>query len=222
MSIVTYDSDIAKKYNIAVAIIYSTIVNQYNISKKVLKSNEEYIILDINSISAYTGLELDSIQSAILKLQDENLINMIKFQSKSMKWYFKPVEQNSKNIFLHIGRPQVCIKNKDALNRVSLKRHIKESNEVLRQYWCDWIDTICDSPKLYLSGPMVDLAQKDLDKFSLDVDKKIEIMKIAIKSGYREIQWAIDKYNSSNKVNNNFANYSDIKSTGDQVVDEVF
>ena len=69
---------------------------------------------------------------------------------------------------------------------------------------------------------MVDLAQKDLDKFSLDVDKKIEIMKIAIKSGYREIQWAIDKYNSSNKVNNNFANYSDIKSTGEKVVDEVF
>lgn len=225
MALIAYGSNFAQKHGVYAAIVNNLLTTLYPTMDKVKKGQNDYIVLSEDGIMSLTGMSLDNVKEAFSKLLSGGLIETIKLRGASGKWYVRPImpkDRTEANVALFYSKPVSGTKTKEEDRRAQLKRHIKESDEVLRQYWCDWIDTICDSPKLYLSGPMVDLAQKDLDKFSLDVDKKIEIMKIAIKSGYREIQWAIDKYNSSNKVNNNFANYSDIKSTGDQVVDEVF
>lgn len=225
MALIAYGSNFAQKYGVYAAIVNNLLTTLYPTMDKIKKGQSEYIILSEEGIMSLTGMNLDNVKEAFSKLLSGGLIETIKFRGTSSKWYVRPIipkDRNEENVAFFYSKPVSGTKKKEVDRRVQLKRHIKESDEVLRQYWCDWVDSVYENPKIYLSGPMVDLAQKDLDKFSTDVSKKIEVLKIAIKCGYREIQWAIDKYNSSNKINNNFANYSDIKSTGDQVADEVF
>lgn len=225
MALIAYGSNFAQKHGVYAAIVNNLLTTFYPTMDKVKKGQNEYIILSEEGIMSLTGMNLDNVKEAFSKLLSGGLIETIKFRGTSGKWYVRPIipkDRNESNVAFFCSKPVLGTKAKEEDRRVQLKRHIKESDEVLRQYWCDWVDSVYENPKIYLSGPMVDLAQKDLDKFSTNTDKKIEVLKIAIKCGYREIQWAIDKYNQSNKISNNFANYSDIKSTGDQVADEVF
>ena len=68
------------------------------------------------------------------------------------------------------------------------------TSPIVHQYLCDWIDAIYANPKYCLSHQGVNLCVNDLINFSDNDDVRIAIIKIAIKRGWRDLNWAINDY----------------------------
>ena len=104
-----------------------------------------------------------------------------------------------------------------------LKQGVTLDNQNLKQYIFDWIDAIYTNPKGFISEQGLNLAINELIDYSNNnISIMIDILKIAIKNGYRDITWAIQNYNRNNNTNNNFVQYSNIKSDWSNIVDEAF
>ena len=80
------------------------------------------------------------------------------------------------------------------------------------------------NPKGFLSPSGVVFAQQELLQYTKDQEKQLEILKIAIKGGLRDLTWAIEQYEKKNGVGSrNFARYEDIKEDSNVSVNsEVF
>ena len=68
------------------------------------------------------------------------------------------------------------------------------TSPIVHQYLCDWIDAVYANPKNCLSHQGVRLCVNDLINFSDVDDVRISIIKIAIKRGWRDLNWAIEDY----------------------------
>lgn len=124
-----------------------------------------------------------------------------------------------------IKAPRVEPMSKRQTHIASLKKRLKHDDQIVLQYLCDWIDAVYTNPKGFLSPSGVDIALQELKAYAKDnQEKQIEILKIAIKGGLRDITWAIQNYEKQNNINtsNNFVSYNDIKSNGQNIVDEAF
>ena len=76
-----------------------------------------------------------------------------------------------------------------------------------------------------LTRSAVKLNIENLRNFTTDQELAIKVLKIAIINGWRDLYWAIEKVKpikKSSTSGNNFANYSDIKGTKNNVMDEAF
>ena len=84
-------------------------------------------------------------------------------------------------------------------------RHLKlvvndlTDDQVLLQYLCDWIDAVYANPKNFLTEPGMKISYNNLCTFTADSDTKIGVLKIAIKNGWRDLDWAIEAYKRRNK-----------------------
>lgn len=78
-----------------------------------------------------------------------------------------------------------------------LKKSIQEDDVMLREDYCNWIDAVYASPKGFLSVSGIKEMMSTLHEFSGN-NKSIEkeILKIAIKNGSRNLDWAIETYKS--------------------------
>lgn len=77
-----------------------------------------------------------------------------------------------------------------------LKREIKSTNGELRDAYSNWIDAVF-SRQGWMTKASVVSGQQLIDKYShRNLDIAIEILNIASINGYRDIQWAIDRYDS--------------------------
>lgn len=105
-----------------------------------------------------------------------------------------------------------------------LRTKIATTNVELRDAYSSWIDAV-----LLRYGWMTDAAiisaQKTLDDFTKrDLDLALEILNIAAINGWKDIQWAINKYNDM-KANKTNLNNIQIKNTNNQPIvlsEEVF
>ena len=130
-------------------------------------------------------------------------------------------EEKSKQF---IQKPRVEPINKRQSHIIQLKKRIKVDDPIIQTYLIDWIDAVYSNPKGFLSPTGIDIAQQELKAYSGDnQEKAINILKIAIKGGLRDLTWAIEQYESKSGANsNNFANYSDIKADINNVSEEIF
>lgn len=89
---------------------------------------------------------------------------------------------------------------KDEKIKQNLKGNLKVQNaELLEAYSC-WIDTIYDKQG-WMSVKCVTVAEKTVDEFSNhNLDVALKVLEIASVHGYRDIQWAINKYNQEFRV----------------------
>lgn len=82
----------------------------------------------------------------------------------------------------------------------NLKANLKVVNEELREAYCGWIDAIYDKQG-WMSVKCVTVAESTIDSFSnRNLDVALKLLEIASIHGYRDIQWAINKYNQEFKV----------------------
>lgn len=89
---------------------------------------------------------------------------------------------------------------KDDKIKSSLKSHLKVQNTELREAYECWIDTIYDKQG-WMSVKCVTVAETVVDDFSNhNLDIALKLLEIASVHGYRDIQWAINKYNQEFKV----------------------
>ena len=89
---------------------------------------------------------------------------------------------------------------KDDKIKASLKSHLKVQNTELREAYECWIDTIYDKQG-WMSVKCVTVAETVVDDFSNhNLDIALKLLEIASVHGYRDIQWAINKYNQEFRV----------------------
>lgn len=82
----------------------------------------------------------------------------------------------------------------------SLKDGLRVTNAELRAAYECWIDTIYDKQG-WMSAKSVSAAEDLIDNFTQrNLDLALKILEIASINGYRDIQWAINKYNSEYKI----------------------
>lgn len=123
-----------------------------------------------------------------------------------------------------IKKPRVEPMSKRQTLIMNLKKRLSVEDEVIKQYMCDWIDSVYANPKGFLSPSAVSIAEQELSAYSNSQDTKIDVLKIAIKGGLRDLTWAMNQYekNKSKNEDSNFVSYSDIASDGSDTVEEAF
>lgn len=82
----------------------------------------------------------------------------------------------------------------------SLKAKVKTQNEELRCAYNDWIDSVY-AKQGWMSVKSVTCGESLIDQYSNhNLDLALKLLEIASLNGYRDIQWAINKYESEYKV----------------------
>ena len=108
----------------------------------------------------------------------------------------------------------------------NIKNSIEEDNPVIKQLLFDWIDRIQSDPRNFVfTQASAQININELKEFSNNnPDIESEVLKIAIKRSIGDLSNAIKIYreNQRNNSMNNFASYSEIKSTGEETSEEVF
>lgn len=97
--------------------------------------------------------------------------------------------------------------------REQLKSNIVTTNEELREAYSSWIDTVY-AKQGWMSKKSVIAAQQIVDDFShRDLDVALQLISIADTNGYRDMEWAVNKYKQdynlnyrimNNQTNNNY------------------
>ena len=209
----SYSVELAKKYGVKSAILLS-----YVFSLRSALCSEKEVLLNREQIYSATGLSESEQKEAEDILYQNHILTLKQFMGKADGSYYiinpleinkSDTEQNIANMFLPKAlkvSEQESHVSKEDVKRDSIKRNLKNSiqiaDDTLKQYVWLWIDTIYEKPNGFLSKSAVELAMQDLLNFSTDISIRIEILKIAIKLGYKDIKWAINSYQRSNKKEN--------------------
>ena len=163
---------------------------------------------------AHTGLSVDEQKEVENALNECGIISIQPFKGNTDKVYcsFHQERFNSMTSFKgmlgeeksdipktekkRVGRPTA----KESMTK-TLKSALNEDNQVVRQYMCDWIDSVQANPKIFMSLQGMKLSIDALNNSAQSDDEKIEILKIAIRRGWKDLEWAINEYKKSQPRN---------------------
>ena len=77
----------------------------------------------------------------------------------------------------------------------ALKQGLNISNSELLEAYKGWIDGVYSNPKGFLSKRSIEIFQNQLNDYTKgDLDVALAILDIATVNGYRDVTWAITKY----------------------------
>ncbi len=236
----SYNVDIAKVFGVCSAIFLTCIEEEraFQIRHKLINDNDT-LAISRQEIYERTALEDEKQIDVELALSECGVISVKPLKNVPNKNYYILYE-NQLDKIMKSSNPEDVIKNSSAKQFIkkprvepmskrqthinSLKRVVNCDDQVIKQYLCDWIDAVYTNPKGFLSPSSVNIAQQELEQYAKGSQAvKIDLLKIAIKGGLRDLTWAIETYEKEHKFNSsNFASYNDIKSNGSNIVNEVF
>ena len=127
-------------------------------------------------------------------LDEELLLKFLQTQSNEDAKKLLTKSAQKKSLIL-VPRTEIPSKRSTYIN--SLKKSIEESDVILKDLYFDWIDAVYANPKGFLSQSGIKEMRKTLSDFTSDKKVEKEIIKIAIKNGYRNLDWAINEYQNS-------------------------
>lgn len=199
-----YNIDLANIIGLHEAIYVNNLINIYKkaITKK--KLHGDFILIDREYITSVTTFTVAEQKEMDKKLQDVSILQ-INIDNKDL------VKLNLSNIttLLVTDNEELVtdVKTKttkkkrtkaDAI-KDNLKNLITTSNEELRKSYEDWIDAVY-AKQGWMSAKSVTVGQSQLDTFANhNLDIALDVLNIASIHGYRDIEWAINTYNSNNK-----------------------
>ena len=238
LKIMNYNIDIEKVFGQCYAIFLSCL-DMENAFHKRNTNNDSSMSLTRAEIYERTALDDEKQHEIEIALQECGVLIVKPLKNIPNKNYyiineeqlFKIMQSNNPTEIIgeekskqFIQKPRVEPINKRQSHIIQLKKRIKVDDPIIQTYLIDWIDAVYSNPKGFLSPTGIDIAQQELKAYSGDnQEKAINVLKIAIKGGLRDLTWAIEQYESKSGANsNNFANYSDIKADINNVSEEIF
>ena len=238
LQLMNYNLDIAKVFGPCSAIFLSCL-DMENAFHKRNTNNDSSMSLTRAEIYERTALDDEKQHEIEIALQECGVLIVKPLKNIPNKNYyiineeqlFKIMQSNNPTEIIgeekskqFIQKPRVEPINKRQSHIIQLKKRIKVDDPIIQTYLIDWIDAVYSNPKGFLSPTGIDIAQQELKAYSGDnQEKAINILKIAIKGGLRDLTWAIEQYESKSGANsNNFANYSDIKADINNASEEIF
>lgn len=224
----SYNVDIAKIVGPLSAIYISFI-------DKLLIRNEK-LLLSKSQIFDYTGIEPDKQDEIENNLTYCGIMDIKNARGSSDK----------KNYCINYDRLDSILTNPDKINEIyrlstiapkkkekvsketkkeqtlkRLKNAVKIDDEVLKQHIFDWIDSVIEKGG-YLTTQAIRINIEELKKFTSSQSLAIQVLNMATKNCWRDLSWAMNKVDTGIDSKNNFADYSNIVSSGERVVDEAF
>lgn len=195
--------------------------------KNYFKIDRNYIKTTLN-LPLETQLVCDSnlIRLNLLKKKDDNP-DIISFD---IKLYLSLISEEDFNLIenvkkqMEVNKPKGIKQTQKQRDINALKDSIRCSNYELLTALRDWVDGVYANPKGFLSRRAITLFQDTLNNYTQgDLDLALKLVDIATVNGYRDCQWAIDKYEKSIKSNSNSIRITQQKiSTKDSLSDVTF
>lgn len=245
----SYNIEVARIFGVCTSVMLSCLFKEYAYQQrnKLLNANNTMAI-SRQEIYEKTGLDDDKQRDVELSLQECGVLVTKPLQNVPNKNYYILNEQqltkimtanNPAEVLGEAKASQFTLKHRvEPISKrqskiVDLKKKIKVNDPIIQQYLIDWIDAVYTNPKGFLSGKAVEIAQQELyayceenkDNGTMNQAKAIAVLTIAIKNGWRDLSWAIDKYEEKNGVDpesRNFNNYRDTKSVEKNESGEVY
>lgn len=222
----SYNVDIAKIFGINCAVFIQLLIeHNYNIS-----INREEIFEAIGlDISKQGEVERSLEDSKVLTIRTNRNgnngyklnVDLLTSMLQNYTAYNSFIKQND-----GIKVDKKVSKQERATSQINkLKSYIVCEDSKFRQYWGDWIDAVYTKENgRFPNKASIHIAEQELNSYTDSDNVKENIIFIAIKNGYRDITWAISKYEQEHNkdASINFINYNDIKSDGKNIVDEEF
>lgn len=228
-----YNVEIAKKLGVSSSVFLSCLFAESKTSEK----KEECVSLSREQIFERTGLTTSSQEKVEEFLSTRQMLEVKPFKTNKDKNYYKiNYDKISKTIEYTLNTQDLFTFNSTA---TTIKRETKQEKHInslkkgiaslnmpsmLQQMFCDWVDSVYASSKGFLTLPSLRASYQDLINYTSDDEVKQKIMTMAIKSGYRDLQWVINSYDRSQTDTKSFnwKSYDSMISDGSEVVNEEF
>ena len=226
-----YNVDVAKIFGVTSSILLSYLENLASICRSCGNFDGKISITrkDIYETTALTESEL---QSAEKVLSDIGVLSVADVRN-SQKVSYTIDEKQLKEVLvsgvsiIEISAPQTA--EKKTTKRKSRKDYAKSAinygSEEVDNKLKEWLASLYEAGKGGLSRASIEMQQEDLRKFSQGNNSvALEVLNIAIKRSYRNLEWAIKVFQESKGKSNsyNFSDYESIRSNGEDRSEEVF
>lgn len=203
---VSYNCNLAQVVGLHASIYLTELIN---ISRKATIKNKlldgKYFIVDRNYIEQRTTFDATE-QKGLEKTLSQ--INVLSFGAATDSVYLDldvlsglvvgdaDIQQKVKVAVQNTTTKKVTGKQRCAQE---MKKYIYTTNSELYNAYSEWIDTVCD--KLgWMSQKAVTVGQQTVDKYAKgDLDIALKLLEIATVSGWRDINFAISKFEESYK-----------------------
>lgn len=199
-NVVSYNTHVASIIGLHPAIYLAELlsINAKAINKD--KTIENYFTLDRNYMQRRTTFDVEEqldIENKLLELgilckTDGDKNSMYLDVERLAALFMSSDEKLLKKVTVVAQKNHRSTKDERMIQ--ALQSHIDCPNDELRDAYYDWI-TATYTKCGWMSKVAVEEAQKQVDKFSQrNLDVALKVVKIAAINGYRDINWAIEKY----------------------------
>ena len=205
---VSYNIKLAQLLGLHTAIYLSELMNINDKAIRKEKVANNYFTIDRNYIKSRTLIdekEQLEIEQNLLKLgilergeQPDNLLLNITVLTTLMMSTDEQLIDNVKKLTKVKNRQTKATK--DEKIKEAFKQSITTTNEELKEAYSDWIDAVY-AKQGWFSKKAVILAQEVVDSFSgRNLDIALRLISIATINGYRDMEWAVNRYKEQYKV----------------------
>lgn len=236
---VSYNVDVAKVFGVNSAILLSTINSRIYFSADTVDYTE--VALSRDDIYNMTGMPNDIQKKSEDALIMSGVIVVKPFRLNSDKNYYSINHKvltdvmNSGNLIYNEDdfgyiKKVVTEKKKRVPKRVKEVADLKKVIETtfvditdhieLKQLMMDWVDSVYSNPKGFLSKQSMLLSLKDVLEIKSKEDRE-NVMAVAIKNGYRDISWAINRVCTADKKQSSY-NFDVSVASESNIVEEAF
>ena len=203
-----YNIEVADKWGLECAVYFSTLLSLSGLNSIiVLDDIQRQIIKGITTLEVNKQLNFDKnlIALGILEKISENDIKI------NIENYVSLFNTEQEDIHKAMNKVIKKKRTKADILKDELKILINSTDSQIRDAYASWIDAVV-TKQGWMSKKSVTLGQTVLDTYTKgDISKIIEILNIASINAYRDIEWAINIYETKqakNKVKKSF-NFSD-------------
>lgn len=226
-----YNVGFAKRFGVICAVLVNYIDNEYSVAYTTgaLKSDGRMLV-DRKEISYRTGALVDEIVKAEEVLTKLGVLDVLPCKNSAEgKMYYiyrrdtliqgidraesvNPVENILQSVQSTDKRHTVPKRVKEM---TSLKSMVQETDESIKQYWCDWIDSVYGRG-FNMTPVALNISVDELRGKSNEA--KEAILRIAIRKGCKDIAYAISEYDKSCGTDRNWKSYADMQATDNTVI----
>lgn len=235
-NLVNYNVKIAQVMGLHTAIYINELINISNkaIKKKKLVA-DKYFLLNREYITKRTTLGLEEQLAIDNKLEKVSVIQkpnndvdhiyldiekLAEIISSDDSEYLNKVKKKTEVKTAALPGMKQTLKQRQALE---LKQEINITHTKLKEAYEGWIDGVLANPKGFLSKRAVKIFIDTVDSFANGyLDIALKIIDIATTNGYRDANWAINKYNDEYNKNNRNSYVDTSKQRVVKLADEVF
>lgn len=237
-NLVSYNIKVAKVFGLHSAIYIAELMNILEKANKKDKLVEDkYFVLDRKYITKRTTLDTEEQLAIDYKLAQLSIIvkpagavdtlwldvdKLAATISSDDEAYLGKVAKRAQVKTTALPGIKMTMRQKKA---EEMKSYITEVYPELREAYLNWVDAVYENPKGFLSKRAVELFQRDVDIFANGyLDIALSVVDIAIKGGYREASWAIEKFNKdyANQSRRRIVSPTDSSARNVPTAEEVF